>query len=105
MLRPVAQRPISVLRRKLGPWLNAYRDELRRDVVAIAKLDADKVTIDIRARTRERKLARKYVSNMQRMLRELDQRGISEKEFCASLGPGHSYSQMHRRMQLLPDAN
>jgi DNA modification methylase len=84
-------------------WFTSYRDELRREIAAIARMDGGKVAIDIRARTRDRKLARKYVSNMQRMLRELDQRRISEKEFCASLGPGHSYSQMHRRMQLLPE--
>jgi DNA modification methylase len=84
-------------------WLASYRDELRREIAAIAKLDADKVTIDIHARTRDRKLAKKYVSNIPRMLRELDQRKMSEKVFCGSLGPGHSYSQMHRRMQLLPE--
>ena len=88
---------------RLGPWLTTYRDELCRDVAAISRLDADKVAIYIRARTRDRRLAKKDVRNMPRMLRELDQRKISEKEFCAKLGPGHSYSTMHRRMQLLPE--
>lgn len=92
-------------RRARNQWLTNYRDELRREIAAIVSIDGAKVAIDKRARTRDRRLAKKYVRNIPRMLVELDKREMDEKKFCASLVPGHSYVQMHRRMQLVPEEN
>ena len=92
-------------RRARNQWLTNYRDELRREIAAIVSIDGAKVAIDKRARTRDRRLAKKYVRNIPRVLVELDKREMDEKKFCASLVPGHSYVQMHRRMQLVPEEN
>ena len=54
-----------------------------------------KVAIDIAARKAEVR-GPKYVRHGPRLIKELEKRGQSEEEWCASLGQGHSISQVRR---------
>jgi DNA modification methylase len=85
----------------MSPWLTQYRDDLRRDIAVIDALGNDLVETDIKRRTRDRKLAERYVRNRPRLIEELDEIGVKEAEFCRTLGRGHSLAHMLRRMQLL----
>ena len=82
-------------------WLTTYRDQLRRDIATIARIDAGKIERDITARRLDVKLAQHYVRNRNRLIRELDKSGITEAEWCRTLGRGHSLKHMLRRIQLL----
>jgi hypothetical protein len=81
-------------------WLASFRDELKRDITAICRIDAKKVVLDIAARKADVKLARQYVGWRLRLVEELDKFGMSEEAWCQSLGRGQSLSQMRRRIQL-----
>lgn len=81
-------------------WLAHFANECRRNIAAIRRLDRRKVDIDITARKAEVKWARGYLAHRPRLIKELEKRGQSEEEWCATLGKGHSISQVRRAIQL-----
>jgi DNA modification methylase len=88
---------------KLTGWLGTYLSALQAEVSAIEAMGNDHVELDIRVRTRDRRLGEGYAMNRNRLIAELDANGLSEMEFCRRLGRGHSLSTMYRRMKLVPD--
>jgi DNA modification methylase len=82
-------------------WLAAHKAELVRRNAAIDAIDLTKIDIDKRARAAEVEWAAIYVRNRPKLIEELDKLGIPEKDWCRALGPGFSYSQVLRRIQVL----
>ena len=82
-------------------WLDGYRDELVRGNAAIRAIDLQKIEFDKRARALDVKWIKRYLRHRQRLIKELDARGITEKDWCRTLGRGFSYSTVMRRIQLL----
>jgi DNA modification methylase len=82
-------------------WLLAHEAELKRRNTVIRGIDLNKVDLDIKARRLEAKWAELYVRRRERLIEELDARGITEQNWCRTLGPGFSYTTVRRRIQLL----
>ncbi len=81
-------------------WLATFADECRQSVAAIRRIDRKKVDIDIAARKAEVAWIKGYIRRRPRLIKELDARGVSEEDWCAGLGKGHSISQVRRAIQL-----
>ena len=82
-------------------WLAAFTDECRQNVAVIRRFDRRKLAIDKAARRLDVEFATRYLRRRPRLIRELDKRGMTEKEWCRTLGRGHSLSSVLRRIQLL----
>jgi hypothetical protein len=89
--------------KKFTGWLASFQTSLQREIAAIEAMGRDLVEIDIKRRARDRRLGKRYARHRNRLIQELDKQGISEAEFCGSLGRGQSLSMMYRRMKLVPD--
>ena len=90
--------------KKFTGWLATYKATLQRKVAVIGTMNAAMVELDIEKRTHDSEIGRLYAANRNWLITELDAVGMSEAEFCASLGWGESLSTQRRRMQLVPQA-
>jgi DNA modification methylase len=89
--------------KRYSGWLATYQAALQRHVAAIDAFGVDMVELDIRHRTRDRRLGANYAKHRNRLVAELDKIGVTEVEFCRGLGRGQSLSTMGRRMALVPE--
>ena len=90
-------------KKRLSGWLATFQAALQRHVAAIDAFGVDMVELDIRRRTRDRRMGVSYSKHRNRLVAELDKIGVTEVEFCRGLGRGQSLSTMQRRMALVPD--
>ena len=73
--------------------LRLVGDISRGATTHVAEIDAfgvDMVELDIRRRTRDRRLGSHYAKRRNRLIAELDEIGVTEAEFCRGLGRGQS---------------
>ena len=82
-------------------WLSKYKAELTRRNAVIDAIDRRKLAIDKRARRLEVTWAKIYVRRRARLIKELDARGITEQQWCRTLGHGFAYSTIMRRIAIL----
>jgi site-specific DNA-methyltransferase (cytosine-N4-specific) len=80
-------------------FLKRIAIELRREIIAIDRMDCALVVRDIAARRREAGLGRRRAAMRARIQKELERQGRSEADWCKQ-ELGCSIQTMHRRRQL-----
>ena len=87
---------ISARSRELSDqWLATFTDECRQSVAAIRRIDR-KRSISISRPGRQKWMDQRKHPPPSTPDQELDARGVSEEDWCAGLGKGHSISQVRR---------
>jgi DNA modification methylase len=81
-------------------WLAEYTAELVRSNASIRAIEQSKLAIDKQARALEVKWIKRYLRRRPRLIKELDKRGIFEKDWCRTLGRGFSYDTIMARLRL-----
>jgi hypothetical protein len=84
---------------KAEKFLAELAADLRKEIVAIAKMDSALVERDIAARRREAALGRRWANMRTKIQRELERLGSSEAEWCKR-GLDCDIATMRRRVQL-----
>jgi DNA modification methylase len=85
----------------LTPFLIARQLWLREQIAKVNCSDANRAERDILARQIDCQIAEAYVQDRLRIIAECDECGITEMQYCATLGKGSSLKSMLRRIQLL----
>jgi site-specific DNA-methyltransferase (cytosine-N4-specific) len=88
----------------MADFLSDVSQQIRRELTACARIGANMVEADIEAREHDCNAAQIWSANRERIKEELEltKPRRSEARWCREeLGPGNSYQQMRKRVQLL----